>query len=384
MKQLFDISSNLSFYLALAFLFLVNFSIAGCYIVFTLLTIQLLLYWFKDKKWPEPRPPKYYKYFLLFILFSLVSTVFSINKLQSLKDNREVFVFLLIPIFLVIINTKKRLEHSLFTVLLSAVLSALIGIIITLRKGTSLDYRLQGLTSHWMTYSGLLMFAFIFFLVYLFHEKQWKIKLVLGGALLVILTAILLSLTRSVWVGIFIAAGAFIVYYKPKILYIAVPALVLLIFILPASVKNRVTSIVDMNNETNKDRIYMFQTGIRIFKDHPLTGVGATNVERVYDQYKPAEARLSNPHLHNNFLHILAERGIFTLICLVAAFISIFILLVQKIKNSTGLEKTVAAGVLFTFIGFLVAGLFEYNFGDTEIKFLLFYLLSIPFIKVEE
>ncbi len=384
MKQLTDISSNTSFYMALAFLFLVNMSIAGCYIVFTLLAIQLLLFWFKDKKWPEPTLPKYYKYFLLFILFTLVSTIFSINKLESLKDNREFFVFLLIPIFLIIINSKKRLEYSLVTVLLSAVLSAAIGIVITLRKGTSLDYRLQGLTSHWMTYSGLLMFAFIFFFVYLFYEKRWKIKLILGGALFIILVAILLSLTRSVWVGIFIAAGAFVVYYKPKILYAAIPALVLLIFILPASVKDRVTSIVDMNNETNKDRFYMFETGVNIFKDHPLTGVGATNVERVYDDYKPPEARLSNPHLHNNFLHVLAERGIFALISLTAAFISIFILLVNKIKNSTGLEKTIAAGVLFTFIGFLIAGLFEYNFGDTEIKFLLFYFLSIPFIRFAE
>jgi O-antigen ligase len=176
----------------------------------------------------------------------------------------------------------------------------------------------------------------------------------------------------------------FIVYYRPKILYIAIPGLILLVFILPASVKGRVTSIFDMKNETNRDRFYMFKAGINIFKDYPLTGVGAANLEKIYDDYKPAEAKLSNPHLHNNFLQVLAERGIFAMMSLLAAFASIIIVLVKKIKNSIGFEKMVATGVLFAFIGFLVAGLFEYNFGDTEIKFMLFYFLSIPFAALKE
>lgn len=382
MKQLIDISSNFSFYLALAFLFLINFSIFGCYLVFTFLGIQWIIFLVKNKKWPEL--PKFFKYFLLYILFSFISTIFSIDKTESLKDNREFFIFLLIPIFLLIINSRKRLDYSLLTVLFSAILSALVGIFISIRDGISLDHRLQGLTSHWMTYAGLLMFVFIFFFVYLFYENRKKVKIVTAISLVFILTSILLSLTRSVWVGIFVSIGIFIIYYKPKILYAAIPALILLVFILPGSVKSRVISTFDMKNDTNRDRFYMYKTGIKIFKDYPFTGVGANNIERVYDTYKPSEAELSNPHLHNNVLHVLAERGIFTLVSLLAAFISIFILLVKKIKNSIDFEKIAATGVLFVFIGFLMAGMFEYNFGDTEIKFMLFYFLSIPFVTLKE
>jgi O-antigen ligase len=135
-----------------------------------------------------------------------------------------------------------------------------------------------------------------------------------------------------------------------------------------------------MNNATNRDRLYMVTTGINIFKDHPLTGVGPDNIKKIYDRYKPAEAELSNPHLHNNFFHVLAERGIFALLSLIAAFAVIIIQLIKKIKNSIDVEKTISVGVLFVFIGFLVAGMFEYNLGDSEIKFLLFYFLSIPFL----
>jgi O-antigen ligase len=400
MKQLFALSSNFSFYAVLGFLFLINFSMAGCYLIFTLLTIQFIIFSIttiknKKKRAAAPPPttpttptgpaafpqmPTFYKFFLLYILFTFISTLFSLDFMNSLKDNKEFFIFLLIPLFLIIINSRKRLAYSLYTVLASAVASSLLGIGITIAAGISLDHRLKGLTSHWMTYSGLLMMVFIFFFVYLFYEKHKKMKIILPASLVFILTAILLSLTRSMWVGIFVSLGIFIIYYKPRILYLAVPALVIIILALPGSVKNRIVSTFDINNPTNKDRLYMVNTGIAIFKDHPLTGVGANNIKNVYDRYKSPEAEQSNPHLHNNFLHVLAERGIFALLSLIAAFVFIILQLIKKIKNSIELEKTIALGALFVFIGFLVSGLFEYNFGDSEIKFLLFYFLSIPFI----
>ena len=391
MKQLFDISANFSFYLLLAFLFLVNITIAGCYVIFTLLLIQLVIYTFRHLKSkisrdttavipPWPQMPEFYKYFLLYILFSFIATLFSIDRLNSLKDNKEFFIFLLIPIFLLVINSRKRLDYSLFAVMASTVVSSLIGVIITLKEGASLDHRLQGLTSHWMTYSGLLMLVFIFFFVFLFYQKRMKLKVVISVLLLFILASILLSLTRAMWVGIFVSLGLFIIYYKPKILYLAVPALLILILVLPGSVKSRIVSIFDMNNATNRDRLYMVTVGMNIFKDNPLTGVGPDNIKKIYDRYKPAEAELSNPHLHNNFLNVLAERGILALLSLIAAFTVIIIQLIKKIKTGIGLEKTISVGVLFVFTGFLVAGMFEYNLGDSEIKFFLFYFLSIPFI----
>jgi O-antigen ligase len=181
-------------------------------------------------------------------------------------------------------------------------------------------------------------------------------------------------------VGLFISLGIFIVYYKPKILYAAVPGLLILFFLLPLSIKSRITSIFDPENATNKDRVYMVSIGLKVFKDYPFTGVGPNNIEQVYDRYKPAEAELTNLHLHNNFLHVLAERGILALLSLLTAFIAIFIFLIGKIKNSIGLEKGISSGALFLFIAFLISGLFEYNFGDAEIKLLLFYFLSIPFV----
>ena len=379
MKQYMNILNDFYFYLLLCFLFLINFSIAGCYLILGVLAIVFILFCIKNKKFPEC--PGFFKYFLLYILFTLISTIFSLNPLVSIKDNKELFIFLLIPIFILMINSKKRLIYSIFTVLISSLISSFIGIYITLKQGPSLDHRLKGFTSHWMTYSGLLMLAFVFFFIYFFYEKIKKRKLFIFISLIFILTSILFSLTRCVWIGIIVSISAFIIYYKPKVLYFAIPVIVVLVIVLPRSVHNRFASIFDMNNETNKDRIFMYETGFNIFKKYPLFGIGANNLNKsVYKENMPEEAKNINPHLHNNFLQILIERGIITLISLILAFVSIFINLVKKIKNSLNLEKVVSIAGLFVFISFIVAGLFEYNFGDSEIKFLIFYFLSIPFL----
>lgn len=386
MKPLYDISSKLSFYLLLGFLLLINFSIAGCYLIFIVLSIQLIVYVLKKGKL-HPLPAYIY-YFAAFIIFTLISTLFSIDSWNSLKDNRELFIFLLIPLFIHVINSRKRLQYSMVTVLISALVSALIGIFTVLNQGIgqgiSLDHRLKGLTSHWMTYSGLLMLVFIFFFVYWFYEKQKRNKIILPVLLAVILAAVLFSLTRSAWMGIIVSLGIFIIYYKPKIIFFLVPLGILLILSLPSTVKNRLTSMFDLNNETNRDRIYMVYTGWEIFKDYPLSGVGANNIEKIYGEYKHPDARQINPHLHNNFLQILGERGIFGMLSLLAAFIALVINLVQRIKKNRGIGRTVSIAALFVFAGFLVSGLFEYNWGDTEIKFLLFYFISIPFLPLRD
>ena len=380
MKQYLSTFENLSFYLLLGFLFLTNFSISVCYIIFVFLAIYSIGHFIANKKLPEL--PKFYKYFLLFIMFTFISTIFSIDKLNSLKDNRDIFLFLLIPVFIILINSKKKRDYSLFVVLISSTLSALIGILVTIKEWRlDTNHRLKGLTSHWMTYSGLLMMVFVFFFIYFIYEKRKKIKLFLLICLVLILTAILLSLTRSVWIGIFVSLGMFILYYKPKIIYLMIPLIIILVIALPPAVKKRITSIVDLKDESNRDRIHMVYTMTQVFKAHPFTGVGPNNIKKVYAKYKHPQAIKTNPHLHNNFMQILAERGIFTLLSLIIAFISTFIHLIHKVKRSPDIEKTIPCAVIFVFIGFLIAGLFEYNFGDTEIKFFLFYFLSIPFLQ---
>ncbi len=389
MKRLLNISDNIYYYCLLGFIFLINISIGAAYILFTFLSLGLIIHFISGKKYSvekftiKKHLPPFIKYFALYILFTLISIIFSLDRKESFIDSKELFIFLLFPLFFLILNTEKRIKTSLWVILISALIHSFYGIYQGITWGITLDRRIKGFTSHWMTFAGLMMFVFIFFVIKAFYENK-KNRMIYFAIMIPISVAIAASLTRSVWVGTFFALGLFIIYFNYKVLYVLIPLLMILLIIfaifLPNSVKSRFTSIVDLKNETNMDRIYMAETGFNIFKEYPFFGVGANNIKKVYDKYKPKGAPLKNEHLHNNFIHTLAERGIFTLMAMIAVFISIIFHLIGKIKLGSEFQKKLAIGVLFTFFGFLIAGMFEYNFGHSQIKFILFFFLSLPFI----
>jgi O-antigen ligase len=384
MKRSASSSTEPAFYLLLAFLFLIDVSIAACYILGTILLVLFLLHLLRGGKFPLL--PHYNYFFAAYVGFTLLSTVFSVDRAASIRDNKELLIFLLVPIYLWLLDSRRRLRLSLWAVLAAGAFSALVGILTVVSRGIVLNDRLKGFTSHWMTYAGLLMFPFIFFAVRLLlrrgkgRETAW-----VSAALLLMLAAIAFSLTRNVWLGIAAALGLFLVFFKPKSLLVAAPLLLVLALLAPPAVRSRVLSIVDLQDESNRDRIYMVYSGYRIFQDRPWTGVGSNNIQKVIAgneaRYRHPLAKQVNLHLHNNFLQILAERGIFALASFILACFFIVLQLLRRLREQTGERREIAVGVLFAFIGFLVAGMFEYNFGDSEIKFILFFFLSLPFLQ---
>lgn len=391
MKRSASLFSDLAFAALLPYLFLIDVSIAGCYVLLTIVLVLFLLHLALGGKFPHP--PLFYYFFLAYVFFTLLATVFSVDRAASIRDNKELLIFLLIPIYLWLLNTWKRIWLSLWTVLASAVFSALAGIFTVLGKGLSkgivLSDRLKGFTSHWMTYAGLLMFAFIFFFVLLLLRRQGiKQTVILSGGLAVMLVAIAFSLTRNVWLGIAAALTIFLVFFKPRYFLVLAPLLLILVLLAPPAVKSRMLSIVDLHDQSNRDRLHMVYSGLRIFQDHPWTGVGSDNIQKVIagneKRYRHPQALKINMHLHNNFLQILAERGIFALASFLLACLFIILQLLKLLKSRAGDWRAVTAGALFAFIGFLIAGMFEYNFGDSEIKFILFYFISLPFLNLQE
>lgn len=385
MKRSGSSSTETAFALLLGFLFLIDVSIAACYILGTIILLLFLLHLLRGGRFPAL--PTYNWFFAAYVVFTLLATIFSLDRAASIRDNKELLIFLLIPIYHWLLDSRKRVRLSLWVVLAAAVFSALVGIFTVLSKGIVLNDRLTGFTSHWMTYAGLLMLPFIFFAVrLLLHREDSKETAVTSLSLVAMLAAIAFSLTRNVWLGIVFALALFLIFFKPRHFLALAPLLLLLVLLAPATVKSRVFSIVDLQDRSNRDRIYMAWSGWKIFQDRPWTGVGSHNVEKVIlgneVRYRHPDAEQVNLHLHNNFLQILAERGIFALASFVLACLFILLQTLKRLREQQGEGRALAAGVLFAFIGFLVAGLFEYNFGDSEIKFMLFFFISLPFLTL--
>jgi O-antigen ligase len=88
------------------------------------------------------------------------------------------------------------------------------------------------------------------------------------------------------------------------------------------------------------------------------------------------------PHLHNSFLQLAAERGLPAL----AAYLAMTALAMAAAWRGFAREGRFAGpradlwlGALLAVLAFNLAGLFENNWGDTEVQRLALFALAVPF-----
>ena len=90
----------------------------------------------------------------------------------------------------------------------------------------------------------------------------------------------------------------------------------------------------------------------------------------------PTASTSINPHLHNVPLQIAAERGLPAL----AVWLWFIVALARDLWTlpSASRERELAATAMATVVALLTAGLFEYNFGDSEVLMLFLTIVTLP------
>ena len=128
----------------------------------------------------------------------------------------------------------------------------------------------------------------------------------------------------------------------------------------------------------------MWTSGAEMVRDHPLFGVGVGGVKRLYPSYvHPGAGKRSTGHLHSNPVQIAAERGLLGLAAWVWIWAAFFVRssrILLRLPSGIGLARMLTAGSLAAILGFLVAGLFEYNFGDSEVVMVAYLMMAVPFV----
>jgi hypothetical protein len=87
--------------------------------------------------------------------------------------------------------------------------------------------------------------------------------------------------------------------------------------------------------------------------------------------------------VHNTPLQILVERGVLGLaawLWLWMEFYARTITLLRRLPAAAVRERALVAGSLAAVTGFLVAGLAEYNFGDSEVVLVAWTVVALPFV----
>ena len=313
---------------------------------------------------------------------TLVSAALSPDPRASLIDCKQLVLFLLIPlVYRFVAGTK---THTLLTVVVTcAAISAVFGIVqYGILHYDNLGQRPQGTLGHWMTFSGLLMIVIgvaIARIIFGNSDRTWA-ALVLPA----LGVAVALTFTRSAAVGA-CAAAALLFALKDFRLFAILPILAaIFIAIAPGQIAKRYQSMFNMNDPTVRDRMTMLHIGERMVRAHPLTGVGPNMVQRLYVAFKGSDSVVVdgvthiNPHLHNDFLQIAAERGLPALGLWLWFIVALLRDLWQRFQSGGRRQRELAATAMATVVALLTAGLFEYNFGDSEILMLFLTIVTLP------
>ena len=319
--------------------------------------------------------PSFFWPLLGYAALTLLSAGFSRDPAASLTDSKQLVLLLLVPI--VYDFARGARARTLLTVVITVgALSAMVGLVQYAILNYGSERRLQGTLSHWMTYSGTLMLVICAAagrLLYDRRDRMWA-AIVMPA----VIASLMLSFTRSAMVGAAAGVGTLLLIRDFRLLALLPILAAGVIAISPAQLSERIYSTFDLNDPTNRDRVAMLEAGVGMLKDHPLTGVGPEMVGRVYPEYRVATAvQENNMHLHNVPMQIAAERGLpalgLWLWFVGAALVGLRPLLARARDRALAATATAAIAAM------LAAGMFEYNFGDSEFLMLFLILLTLPF-----
>ncbi len=312
------------------------------------------------------------------VLWSVVSAVLSDNRPLSLSALDNLLTLMMVPM-VVSLLTPDRWNRFLGLIAVSSVVSSGVALGQVAVFGVDLEHRAPGVFSHYMTFAGWTMAVVLILVGEVLKGKEprrlrWVIP-ILG----LHVSVLSLSLTRNAWVGIAVALGLAALVWRSRTMLMVPLVVVVAVAVLPSAVRDRVISITDLEQPANRDRVAMIEAGTAMISDHPWVGVGPEMVKELYPDYRrPGAVRDRVSHLHCNPVHIAAERGLPALATYGLLLVIFGVSVVRGLKDPDHPAPAALASCLLAVVGLTVAGLFEYNWGDSEIWIVTLFVLAVP------
>ncbi|HXE80240.1 MAG TPA: O-antigen ligase family protein [Vicinamibacterales bacterium] len=357
--------------LAFAAALQISIAAAGILLAFSLFCWAALVL----RNQERPAVPDMFWPLLAYAAATLISCAFSVDPRTSFIASKELVLILVVPLVYELARGSRAMTVMTVVITVGAATAAFGIVQYGLLEYNNLGQRPQGTLSHYMTYSGLLLLVTCAAAARLLFEPRDRIWPALMMPAL--LAAIMLTLTRSAWVGTAAGLVLLLALKDVRLLALGPVAAALIVLAAPSHVASRFYSMFDPTDPTNRDRVAMLREGVAMVRTHPLTGVGPDMVERVYAIYRvPDAVEKVNPHLHNVPMQIAAERGLPALAIWIWFIVCATVSIVRVRRRSR--YPSLPAAALAAVAGMLAAGQFEHNFGDSEFLMLFLVLLTLP------
>jgi O-antigen ligase len=339
-------------------------------------------------RWPLWQPV------VAFSAVSLVSALASGHPVMALGACKGLLLVTALYVTVDVLSGPDDGHRFLSALLVVATVAAAVGVLQTaVCPGPAADYgspawlyhrcnRARGFFSIYMTLAGVLSLVLLANLPRLLPGARLPRWPTLPW--LVSLVGLLATYTRGAWMGFVVGVLALIPATRKGRWLLLGGLIVLGLTTLagPQHLRQRFLTMGDPDDPTVKERVYMWRSGLTMWRQHPVLGVGPGGVKREYASYALPEAvKKRTGHVHNTPLQVLVERGVLGLAAWVwiwAAFYARGIRLLRRLPSEARQERALVAGSLAAITGFLVAGLSEYTFGDSEVVMVAWALMALP------
>lgn len=275
--------------------------------------------------------------------------------------------------------SRSQVQLVLWAIVVGAAMTAIIalaaGSTLEARAGaTAVEGRAQGSFTHPSQLAFFLVMALPPALV-LAVRSQAALRLAASGAALVILTALILTLTRGAIIGAGVSLAIMLVWL-PFRRIAAVVLVGLLVFAVANSdalsrsqqlalVGDRIATVVDRDAASvNNNRLRIWSTVPQIVGDHPVFGVGVGNFAEYSFRYGLSEGGEPFGHAHNVGLTVLAEQGIPGALLLLVALALMLRLATEALRHRRHPDFAYALAPIAGLGGLFVNSLTDYPPGS--------------------
>jgi putative inorganic carbon (HCO3(-)) transporter len=337
------------------------------------------------------------------MIWTLVSLAASVDPRHGLPQVKKFYVWLFLFVVYSALRTVPQIRVVIVAWAVGATLSALWGFgqFVRLYRSTpqffynmySNGERITGFVDHWMTFSALLMMALLMAGALLLYSPDWRPSRWLVPSLAVIGTGILLSFTRSMWLGT-VAGALWLLWWKDKSLVLSVPLVIgAILLVNPLNVRDRALSSFGAQQgvlDSRAHRAALRRVGWEMIQDHPIVGVGPEQVGPQFLKYLPADLPHPFPiewykeHLHNIYVHYAAERGLPALAALLWLFgqaLFDFWTRLRRLPEKSE-ARWVLHGAIAIIIAVVVSGWTELTLGHSQVLEMFLTVVACGYIAI--
>ncbi|HEX8097024.1 MAG TPA: O-antigen ligase family protein [Pyrinomonadaceae bacterium] len=250
------------------------------------------------------------------------------------------------------------------------------------------DQRASGFYGHYVTYAEALQLiaSLAFGLFVACPRKGGAVGRLLLTAFASFVIALILTVTRASWLALLVSS--FVIVLAGAGRRAAIALVIAAALLLPLGLyvlrQKRQVAFLDRSDGSTVWRETVWREGFHLLLSKPrhvLVGVGMDSIKSHWRQWGLFDrGRLPVGHMHSNLLQLALERGLPALL----AWLTLLYLYARTLWRMNKInapdwwaERGLALGALGGLAGFLTSGLVHYNWGDSEVVMIFYFIMGL-------